>query len=67
LILDSIRHPHAAKSARQAHRAAGISDHGGGLDARHDIRRIASPIICLAQGLNNLSRYGDRVASYVNN
>src|SRR5882672_4851378 len=34
------RHPHARGSTWQAHRLAGISDHGGGLDARHAAARI---------------------------
>ena len=34
------RHREAGRPARQAHRRAGISDHGGGLDARHDAARI---------------------------
>ena len=34
------RHPHARRPARQAHRPAGIPDHRGGLDARHDAARI---------------------------
>ncbi len=34
------RHHQARRSARQAHRRAGISDHRGGLDARHDAARI---------------------------
>ncbi len=34
------RHPHAGRSAGQAHRAARIPDHRGGLDARHAAARI---------------------------
>ena len=34
------RHQQARGSARQAHRPARISDHGGGLDARHAAARI---------------------------
>ena len=34
------RHPQPGRPARQAHRAARVSDHRGGLDARHDAARI---------------------------
>ena len=35
-----LRHPRPRRPARQAHRPAGIPDHRGGLDARHDAARI---------------------------
>ena len=39
-IRNGRRHQQAGGPARQAHRLAGIPDHRGGLDARHDAARI---------------------------